>query len=173
MITETTRVSGDAPASSNGATSHGHNRALAMRRRLPGGRALVGGLLVAVAAVGAIVLAGAGSEPATVPVVVAANDIDPGDLLGPTTLRVEQMALPEALVASTYPDATALDGTVARYVAQLLASDRGAIAAMKRSLNELTHVDSAILEGIHARFLASLQSDALQQRLADAKAARR
>ena len=61
-----------------------------------------------------------------------------------------------------------LDATVARYVQQLLSSDRGAIAAMKRSLNQLAQVEPAILDSIHARFLASLQSPALQQRLAAA-----
>jgi len=66
-----------------------------------------------------------------------------------------------------------LESTVARYVEQLLACDRGAIAAMKRSLNQLAQVDSAILESIEARFLTSLQSDALQQRLAAAATARR
>lgn len=66
-----------------------------------------------------------------------------------------------------------LDPTVARYVAHLLAGDRGAIAAMKESLNQLAQVDSAILDSLHARFLASLQSDALEQRLADALSARR
>ena len=67
---------------------------------------------------------------------------------------------------------TQLDATVERYVAQLLACDRGAITAMKRSLNQLGQVDSTILESLEARFLASLQSDALQQRLAAATAAR-
>ncbi len=66
-----------------------------------------------------------------------------------------------------------LEATVARYIEQLLACDRGAIAAMKRSLNQLAQVDSSILEPIEARFLESLQSDALQQRLAAAAAARR
>jgi enoyl-CoA hydratase/carnithine racemase len=66
-----------------------------------------------------------------------------------------------------------LDATVSKYVQQLLACDRGAIAAMKQSLNQLAFVDPAILDGIHARFLASLQSPALQQRLDAAAAARR
>ena len=58
-----------------------------------------------------------------------------------------------------------LEATVARYVEQLLACDRGAIAAMKQSLNQLGQVDRAILEAIEARFLASLQSDELRRRL--------
>jgi methylglutaconyl-CoA hydratase len=68
---------------------------------------------------------------------------------------------------------TELEAAVARYVEQLLACDAGAIAAMKRSLNQLAAVDPAVLDDIQARFLASLRSDALHQRLADAAAARR
>lgn len=63
---------------------------------------------------------------------------------------------------------TALEAAVARYVEQLLGCDRGAIAAMKRSLNQLGQVDPAILDAIQERFLASLRSDALQQRLSGA-----
>ena len=59
-----------------------------------------------------------------------------------------------------------LDATVARYVEQLRAGDRGAIVAMKQSLNQLVQVDSAILDAIEVRFLASLQSEALRERLA-------
>ena len=66
-----------------------------------------------------------------------------------------------------------LDATVARYVSQLRAGDRDAIAAMKRSLNQLSQVDSAILDSLHARFLASLQSETLERRLAEALSLRR
>jgi enoyl-CoA hydratase/carnithine racemase len=66
-----------------------------------------------------------------------------------------------------------LEATVGRYVEQLLACDRSAIAAMKRSLNELSRVDPAILQSIEARFLASLQSEALHRRLSHATASAR
>jgi enoyl-CoA hydratase/carnithine racemase len=66
-----------------------------------------------------------------------------------------------------------LEATVARYVAHLRAGDRDAIAAMKQSLNRLAQVDSAILDSLHARFLASLQSETLKQRLTDAALPRR
>ncbi len=68
---------------------------------------------------------------------------------------------------------TDLDNTVSRYVDQLLACDSGAIAAMKCSLNQLGAVDPAVMVEIQERFLASLRSEALQQRLAPANAARR
>ena len=68
---------------------------------------------------------------------------------------------------------TDLEATVARYVEQLLACDKGAVAAMKRSLNQLATVDPGVLDDIQERFLASLRSDALQHRLANTAAARR
>ena len=68
---------------------------------------------------------------------------------------------------------TDLDDTVKRYIDQLLACDAGAIAAMKCSLNQLGAVDPAVMDEIQERFLASLRSDALLQRLAPANAARR
>ena len=67
---------------------------------------------------------------------------------------------------------TELESTVARYVEQLLGCDPGAIAAMKCSLNQLAAADPVVLDDIQARFLESLRSEALQQRLANAAAAR-
>lgn len=60
-----------------------------------------------------------------------------------------------------------LDLTVGRYVEQLQACDRGAIIAMKQSLNQLDQVDPAVHRAIDARFLQSLQSEALRDRIAD------
>lgn len=60
-----------------------------------------------------------------------------------------------------------LDLTVGRYVEQLQACDRGAIIAMKQSLNQLDQVDPAVHQAIDARFLQSLQSEALRDRIAD------
>lgn len=84
------------------------------------------------------------------------------------TIEADEMLRIGFLTDLVAPDE--LDATVTRYVAHLRAGDRAAIAAMKQSLNQLAQVDSAILDDLHARFLASLQSEALQQRLADALA---
>ncbi len=90
------------------------HRVLTRPRRLPGGRAVVGGLLVAVAALGAIVLATSGSGPRNVEVVVASRPIAPGDALGPDVLRVESMPVADGLVRHTYANPTQLEGTVSR-----------------------------------------------------------
>ena len=58
-----------------------------------------------------------------------------------------------------------LDAAVDRVVEQLLGCEPGAIAAMKQSLNQLAGVDSAILQAMEARYLASLRSDVLRERL--------
>jgi enoyl-CoA hydratase/carnithine racemase len=58
-----------------------------------------------------------------------------------------------------------LDATVARCVEQLVACDRGAVVAMKQSLNQLAAADAEVLRSIEARYLASLGSDALRDRL--------
>lgn len=84
------------------------------RRPLPSGRAVVGGLLVASAALGAVAIATSGSGPATVPVVVADGTIEPGALLGPRSVRLVEMALPAELLASTFDDPAELEGTVSR-----------------------------------------------------------
>jgi Flp pilus assembly protein CpaB len=89
-------------------------RVLRRSSRLPAGRAVVGGLLVALSIVGALMLSGAGSEPAGIDVVVASAAVRPGDALGPSVLRVERLSLPDALVGGTFADPAELEGTVAR-----------------------------------------------------------
>lgn len=105
----------DAPRDENG-----HQVATSTRRRigrprsLPGGRAIVGGLLVSVAAVGSIALSQASTAPPTVPTVVATQAIAPWDPLGPDNLTIVEMALPDELASSTYADPASLSGTVSR-----------------------------------------------------------
>ena len=89
-------------------------RMLVPRPKLPGGRAVVGGLLVSVAAVGSLALSGSSEGADTVPVVVASHALDPGTPLGPDVLEVVQMARPEALLQATYDDPSSLRGSVSR-----------------------------------------------------------
>lgn len=84
------------------------------RRRGASGRAVLGGLLVSVAALGAIVIASSGSGPDAVDVVVASRPIAPGDRLGDEVLRIEQIAVPSGLLESTFADVAELEGTVSR-----------------------------------------------------------
>ena len=110
MITDDVRRAEPTRPETQGAA---RGRVLTARRRLPGGRAIVGGLLVALAAVGAIVLS-ASSGPPTVDVVVAAVEISPGTPLSADVLRVESLALPDELLDGTFDDPQELGGTVSK-----------------------------------------------------------
>jgi Flp pilus assembly protein CpaB len=109
-------ITDDVRAESGRRETHGPSRGpvLTVRRRLPGGRAIVGGLLVALAAVGAIVLSTSGSGPAVVDVVVAGVEISPGTRLSADVLRVESLALPAELLEGTFDDPEELAGTVSK-----------------------------------------------------------
>lgn len=95
------------------ATRHNDGPQLRRGSRLPSGRALVGGLLVALATIGAIVLSGS-SEDAAISVVVAAKTIEAGTPLNAEVLEVVHMVLPEELVHNTFGQVDSLKGTVAR-----------------------------------------------------------
>jgi Flp pilus assembly protein CpaB len=89
-------------------------RRIGRPRSLPSGRAVLGGLLVATSMVGAVGLSRASGAPDTVPVLVASSPIAPFEPLGPHNLRIDHLALPDAIVTATYADADALAGTVSR-----------------------------------------------------------
>jgi Flp pilus assembly protein CpaB len=83
------------------------------RRRLPSGRAVVGALLIAAAALGSLLAyQGASSTPSTT-YVVATTDIDPGERVTAETLRVEAIDLPDEVAGGAFVDASLLDGAVA------------------------------------------------------------
>lgn len=109
MITERDHLDAGPARSTTARRLHGIGRT-----RLPSGRALVGGLLVAGAAVGSIALSTSGGGPAEVTVVVADGTIEPGTGLGPGNLRLVEMALPAELLSGTYGDIPSLEGTVSR-----------------------------------------------------------
>ncbi|MSZ88658.1 MAG: hypothetical protein F2585_04860 [Actinobacteria bacterium] len=73
-------------------------------RPRPNGRALVGALLVTLAAVGAFIVAGADSEPPTQPVLVARRSLSPGELLTTSDLEIRRVTLPDGFDTRTYSD---------------------------------------------------------------------
>jgi len=80
---------------------------------VPSGRALLGGALVAVAAVGLFLTwRGAGSTPAH-RYAVAARALAPGDPVGPADVRFAPIDLPHGVARAAFPDAAALEGRVA------------------------------------------------------------
>jgi Flp pilus assembly protein CpaB len=88
-------------------------RVIQQRRTLPGGRAVLGGLLVAVAAVGVFTAyAGAGDGPSD-PVVVAARSIRLGEALEADDLRVVEADLTGPIGTGAYRGIDELIGQVA------------------------------------------------------------
>ena len=79
---------------------------LGVRRGLPTNRAVVGGLLVAVALVGTWWAAAGGADTPSTRYVVAAHDLAPGQRLGPGDLELVAMDLPNGVArhALTSPD---------------------------------------------------------------------
>ena len=78
---------------------------ISRRRGLPGGRAVLGGVLMAVAAVGVFIAVDqAGREPSDT-IVVAARPIRPGAVLEPSDLRTEDGELPDRALGFASVDA--------------------------------------------------------------------
>lgn len=89
-------------------------RVIRPSRGLPSSRAAVGGLLVAVAAIGTWVAATGGGGGDRVGYVVARHDLAPGVELSADDLAVEDADLPEPLRAAAFGDPDELVGAVTR-----------------------------------------------------------
>lgn len=83
------------------------------RRAGPNGRALLGALLVTVAAVGAFALARSGSAPPTTRYAVAVRAVAPGERLAAGDLELRAMELPEGVRRLSFTDPARLVGAVA------------------------------------------------------------
>ena len=81
-------------------------------RPLPGGRAVFGGFLVAVAVVGIVAAQQAASRPPTTRYVVAAGTLPAGRSIEAGDLATRAIDLPEPLAARAYRDPQALIGRV-------------------------------------------------------------
>lgn len=88
-------------------------RQIDRRRSLPGGRAVVGGLLMAVAAVGVFVAYTDATDRPTDPVVVAADDIRVGQVIEGDDLRVVEADLPDGMADHAFSAAEDVIGRVA------------------------------------------------------------
>ena len=85
-------------------------RQVRRRRALPGGRAVVGGLLVALAAVGVFASWAASTSAPTTAYVVAARDLTVGERLTRDDLRMATIDLPTRQAAVAYADVEVLVG---------------------------------------------------------------
>jgi Flp pilus assembly protein CpaB len=98
----------DAPAPGGVARPIGERR-----KALPGARAIVGGLLVAVAGVSTFLAWQQASGAAETSYAVAAGPIRPGQSLTAADVRFEPLDLPAGLAAAAFSDASAIEGRVA------------------------------------------------------------
>jgi Flp pilus assembly protein CpaB len=81
-------------------------------RGLPGGRAVIGGVLMGLAAVGVYVTYAQAQSDPTDPVVVAARDLQVGEVLGVGDLRVIEADLPEPTAGGAFSSTEAVVGRV-------------------------------------------------------------
>jgi Flp pilus assembly protein CpaB len=104
------RTEGNGAATATGTSDA--SRLLTRRRNLPSGRAVVGGFLVALAALGAFVAArGTGGGPSHHYVVVA-HDVIAGTTLRASDLRTEAVDLPVAMAGRAFTDPAAVVGRI-------------------------------------------------------------
>ena len=96
-----------------GYTPTSAERTIAPRRGLPSGRAVVGALLVTVAAVGAFAAAGRGQSGPQESYLVIARHVETGTPVRAEDLRLEPMQLPTASAANSLQSASAVEGATA------------------------------------------------------------
>jgi hypothetical protein len=82
------------------------------RRGLPSGRAVVGGFLIALAALGVFVAYQGAARHATTQYAVVAHDVAPGSILTAADLETAGMELPNELAGRAFTDPSALVGKV-------------------------------------------------------------
>ena len=138
---------------------------VASRGRRPSGRAVVGGLLVAIAAVGAFVLA-TPPPPAAIRYVVAAHAVDPGTRLSTADLTTVSVDLPpeQAALAFTEPStlvgATSLGPLARGQLVQAPALARAPLSPFEVSLSIDADraLDGHLASGEHVAVLATYGS---------------
>ena len=125
------------------------------RRGLPNGRAVVGGLLVAVAAVLVFTVAMKGTDQGnTGSFVVAAHPLQAGSLLVPGDLATVRVSVPQSAASHMFRSASALNGrtlAVALVSGELFEPSMLVPAGQAQPLRPVTvGVDPATLTGLYA-----------------------
>ncbi len=150
------------------------SRVIRPRRSLPGTRAVVGGLLVSLAALGTFVVATGGSDEPAQRYAVATHDLAPGELIGPGDLALVAIDLPPAQAAAAFTSVAGLEGSVVRgpvageaILTQSSIERPGAGADLGRyrevsfAVPRARALDGAITVGDRVDVIASTDADAL------------
>src|SRR5690242_10304591 len=101
------------PAPSRNGHGHGAPRAVARRRALPGGRAVVGGFLVAASAAGIFAAWSATASGPTARYVAVTADIAPGERIDASDLTLVGVDLPPSQRRVSFTDLDTIVGATA------------------------------------------------------------
>jgi hypothetical protein len=118
-------------------------RAFSARRSLPNGRALVGALLITVAAVGAFAAAASGDGTPTSEYLVITDGVEAGDVITATDVRFEAMTLSADVAATALQSDTGLEGAIA------LRDLHAGTILDERDVRDTAIVDGAPLVSVH------------------------
>lgn len=121
----------------------GEARSFAPRRALPNGRAVIGALLVATAAIGTFAVATHDTDDPGTAYLVLVDDIEPGESLAPADVRLESMVLSPGLAANALRSPEGLTGATA------LAHLRGGTVLDRRDLRGAPSIDGETDAGAH------------------------
>ena len=168
MLTqEATRKRSRATGGRAGSGPVGTDRVIIPRRGLPSGRAVGGGLLIALASIGAYLAAAGGNDGPSTSYVVAARDLRPGEELSAEDFELALVDLPPAQSKGTYRSVDALEAAVARgpiprgafvtTVDVAASSERGAYRELAISLPRARALDGALLAGDRVDVIATAE----------------
>lgn len=128
-------IDGDRPAVPTSPPFVGDDLQIRTRRRLPGGRAVVGGLLIALSALGVLIAYTDATAGPTTEFVVAARAVEPGHRLVAADLRTLPMTLPDAVASRAFRNPESLVG--ATVLSPLGAGDLVQVGGLLRQGGEL------------------------------------
>jgi Flp pilus assembly protein CpaB len=111
-VAGTTRIAEAIEADRTNGDGAGPRPRVRNRRGVPGGRAVVGGLLVAVAAVGVFAAYGDATAGPSTSYAVATSDLPVGRRIGPSDVELRSMDLPAAVAGRAFTSADAVVGAV-------------------------------------------------------------
>ena len=118
MLVDDSRVANRSRRSSRSARAPGagrrDGRVIAPMRGLPNGRAVLGGLLVSLAALGSYLVAQGGGDDQLASYVVAGRDLAPGAALSQADLQLVSLDLPPDQARGTFATVASLTGAVMR-----------------------------------------------------------
>jgi Flp pilus assembly protein CpaB len=128
---------------SNASGTDDTKRSFTTRRTLPSSRAVVGALLMTIAAVGAFSIATDADRGPTTEYLVLVDDIEPGDRVEPDDIAFAPMTLASDVAENSLTATTGLEGATAR---QFL---RAGSVLDRRDLNGATFVAGTPVVGVH------------------------